>query len=454
MRVTNAAMMFVHHRTRLGLGLRREVLADVELADRIAQGGAGDDHAALPAWQELLAAVEGLAVEGEPLVHERLRQHRQALVDRVEAEEVFPGCRSEPTPTSAALSDHRARLPDDEAVLVREPGGGEEGVPVEAWCALGELAAFPAVVRLFDADRLLAGRVHPGDGLLERQDGRHVVLAVGEPRELEDAPHVRGVFFADGRHRGGIADVVLAVRHTQAALEQVADVTRGLVEVLRHEKTEDVLGVEVGRVERVHVRPQGASQHRCQAAAIGDGVDLIQHRPNRRQAVLLDSRLVHERGVVPRSLCDVGDGAALGVSLEQRPETLARQLVRYLPGPPRRLVRGDVGAAEPGAVRISEEVVAWLDAAIHPRRVDIRRARHDTAALALGPCCRRASAANYNGRDRNRHPEAGPPPQAHPRHLIADRHSAILSTTDRGEATARDQGTPSSAPGGTATRRR
>src|SRR5690606_6261965 len=56
------------------LALAGEGALDVELAERVLEGAVGVGGAALPAGLELLLALEGLAVEGEALVDEGLRE--------------------------------------------------------------------------------------------------------------------------------------------------------------------------------------------------------------------------------------------------------------------------------------------------------------------------------------------------------------------------------------------
>ena len=182
------------------------------------------------------------------------------------------------------------------------------------------------------------------------------------------------VLRADRRHPGRLVEVVAAVGHAEAALEQIGRVARRVVQVLLDPEAEHVVGVEVGRVQGIDVGAELLAERRGQRVRVGDLRDAPEHRRQRLETVRLDGRLVHERGVVVADL----------LRLRRR---RSRRLFEQLRGP---LLHGvgqalaDAGAAaigrdlrlrEPGAVGVEEEVVAGLHRAVH--RVEIERVTGD-----------------------------------------------------------------------------
>ena len=61
------------------------------------------------------------------------------------------------------------------------------------------------------------------------------------------------------RHLGRRIEVVASVGHAEAALQQERDVLGRIAQILRDPETEEVVGVEVGRIEGIDVRAQGRS---------------------------------------------------------------------------------------------------------------------------------------------------------------------------------------------------
>jgi hypothetical protein len=116
MRLLEGDLHGVDHGRHLGLGLGREVLVDIELADRLAQHGVGRVDAR---FQRATAAacLAAPAVEGEALVDEGLGQHVRIVVDQVEGQVVLPGLHALVGGGLAQARDH-GRVPDDEARLV------------------------------------------------------------------------------------------------------------------------------------------------------------------------------------------------------------------------------------------------------------------------------------------------------------------------------------------------
>jgi hypothetical protein len=95
------------------------------------------------------------------------------------------------------------------------------------------------------------------DFALELDDPCGLLGAVRDPGESQHRGDVLLVLGADRGHRRGGVDVVAPVGQAEATLEQERGVLGWIVEVLGDPEAEQVLGVEVGVVERVDVGPEG-----------------------------------------------------------------------------------------------------------------------------------------------------------------------------------------------------
>ena len=244
----NASLMFVDHSSISALAFGGKYLLDVDLADRVAERRrwwprarassaarcCGVPGASLPWKAKLLvldawwqrAACSLIVVERQPVLP------RLAGFDGDQAE----SRRSRPAvglEASAALPSWR---------------GGEERSPVDprrlvasraesTRCRRGHVVARPRRVRLRDL---------------------HFELEIAGPRASSDSPPASAcsiwvVLAARIPHLGRRSRVVFAVRHAEAALQQVGHALRRGHPGPAYEQPEQVLGVEIGGVDRVDV---------------------------------------------------------------------------------------------------------------------------------------------------------------------------------------------------------
>ena len=369
----------LHHLLRLGLGLRREVLRGVELADRLAERPVGRVDGALPAVAQLGGAGERGAVEGELLVDERLREQRRGAVDGAEGEVVLPG-RERLRGGQGGDAGDRARVPDHQRAHLRAPGaetgGVEEGRPVQAGRPGGELGERPAIVGALHLHRLGARRMGGRDLRFEGVDpvgATGALPGLAESGELEQAGDVGAVLgLQSGARRVG-GGVVVAVGHAEAALQQIGGVLRRIVEVRRDPEPEQAVGVEVRHVERIDIGAQLGAEEAREGRLVGERGDGGELGLDRLLALRLDGGFVHERQVVVAHLAGVGvggTGAAGGCLLDQLLGAAVGLLGEDRERAPGGAVGRDLGRLEPGAVGVGEEVVSRGDAAVDAGEVD------------------------------------------------------------------------------------
>src|SRR6185312_15760251 len=115
----------------------REVFLDVQLADRIAKGGAGRADRALPALALRGRALQGLAEEIEAQFLVRLRQQRRRGVQGVERQQGLPRV-DRLAADQFRFAGDRGRLPQVDPFHAIQAGRLEVRVPVEARCLFRE----------------------------------------------------------------------------------------------------------------------------------------------------------------------------------------------------------------------------------------------------------------------------------------------------------------------------
>ena len=363
----------VDHFVRARLGLRREMLLDVELADRLAERVVDLVDRALPAVLLLRRARQRVAVEREMRVAPGLGQVRRRAIERMEREPVLPRIERLGGHQRREAAD-RIGLPDDEILLAREAGCVEEPVPVEAGSLAREIGALPRVRALLHVVGLLLRRMCACDRGFEREHARGLRIRVGDAREPEQLRRVRLVLLAQFGEASSF-EVEVAVGQAEAALHQVRRVAVGLVQVLRDPQAEQAIGVVVGRVEQVDVRAQVRAERTRERGAVGECGDRVEFGLQRREAVLLDRGVVHERGV------EVADAACVALRIgvvrcafDDRARVLLGLLDDHGEAAIARTIGRDLGVVEPGAVRELVEVVAWPRIAPHAGEVDAEAA--------------------------------------------------------------------------------
>ena len=140
-----------------------------------------------------------------------------------------------------------------------------------------------------------------------------------------------------------------------------------------------MIGLIVGGVQRVDVGAQVLAEQLREGLLVLQRVDARARRLERRDALRLDARLVHEGGVVVGDLLRLRAGRRSGGLLDDGAGALERVLGEHAEDAPARLVGGDLGGLLPGAVRVAEEVVAGRDGAVHALDVE------PDAAARFGP---------------------------------------------------------------------
>ncbi len=189
--------------------------------------------------------------------------------------------------------------------------------------------------------------------------GARLGLAVaGQPEHGGD---VVLVLLAQLLHARAVVEVVGAVRHAQAALQQVDVVAARIGQALVDPHPEQVLGVVIGHVQWIHVCAQGLAQSAHQAGAVLDRIDFRQHRLDRCQSLALDGGFVHVGAVEVGDLARFALERLVGHELfDQLDHAFVVRLGQRAHRAPRPLVGRDLGVGQPLAVGPAKEVVARL----------------------------------------------------------------------------------------------
>ena len=146
----------------------------------------------------------------------------------------------------------------------------------------------------------------------------------------------------------------------------------GVCEALAHEQAEQILGEEIGRVQRIDVGPQGRAERGAQIVAVLDRVDPREHRPQRRGAARVDPGLVEIGRII------IGDAALVGargrMGARGAGDDLAVAAVDHVgeidERADPRAVAGHLGMGAPGAVGVAVEAVARRDIVVDAGEVD------------------------------------------------------------------------------------
>ena len=189
-------------------------------------------------------------------VVERLGQHVRSLVDSVEREPVLPLLERLRADQRGDLR-HGRGLPHDEVLLIAELGRAEQPAPIDTRSFLVEVArgstdccavvlswlGFERFVRL--GDLISSATMRPARS-----------CASGSPARVRISGDVRRIVGTDLGHVRPPDEIIIAVRQSEASLQHVRHRPGRVIERLRDEHAEQVLGVEIGLVERIGVGAQ------------------------------------------------------------------------------------------------------------------------------------------------------------------------------------------------------
>ena len=353
---------YFHARFALG----REMLFHVQLAERFAQCAFHRGHTLLPLRTLLGHAGQRGAVEGEVLVHERLRQVRRVFAQQLPFEVGFQR-RQLGLAQQFIQAGEVAWLVDDDGIeLVAHAGGPKSGLPVIARRQLGQLGHGHLVVALDRVAVLDLGPLHLGQFGLEVDDrlglGRGVLLAGQRQRVLD----VLLVFGADLRQLGVVLlQVIVTVGHTQTALADIGDVPGRLAHILADVDAVRARDADLGQVGR-----QGRD-----ALLVLERADARQLAGQRLVAQAFTAFGVHEAGVQVADL--LGFAASLGALVLLRGLDDGQQLRRGVLAQlheraPARAVARDLGLLQPLAVQVREEIVLRTHGGVDVLGVDAR----------------------------------------------------------------------------------
>ena len=336
---------------------------------------------ALPALAQLGGAGERRAVEGEMLVDERLGEQRRRTVDDPEGEVVLPG-RERLRGDQGGDAGHGTRVPDHQVGRLRAPLGETGGVEEAGQSRPGALAGKPAsgqrlLARWTSIDSVRVAWVGGDSGFESVDPGRALGARAGCARsgELEHAADVGAVLGLQSDARRVGSEVVVAIGHAETALQQVGGVLRRIVEVRRNPQPEQPVGVKIRHVQRIDVGAQLSTEEAGEGGLVCERGDRGELGLDRYSPLGLDRGLIHESQVVVAHFAGIGVRRTLRAGcgrgfLDQLPGAAVRLLGEDGESAVGRAVGGDLGRLQPGAVGVSEEVVAGGDGAIDPGQID------------------------------------------------------------------------------------
>src|SRR6202041_2134541 len=180
----------MHQILDVSFSLRWEVALYIKLADRIAEREVRVLYRTLPAVADSRRAAQHVPIEGEVLIHERLRQVVGSVVNGVKFQIRLPSldrfaCHERGSPLDCA------RLPNDELLLSRESRGAEVLMPVQPGRAAAELLPAPMIIAALDVFRLSPGRMRLGDTQFKCKYGCSLPFGIRLAAQLEDGGDMR-----------------------------------------------------------------------------------------------------------------------------------------------------------------------------------------------------------------------------------------------------------------------
>ena len=355
---------------------RREIFLRVALADGVAEHAIGHRDAALPAFALLGNAVEHGAVEGEGEIIERLGQEGGAAVDGMEGQPRFPGIDRLAAHQRGEFGDG-LRLPGIDVLLAIEAGGLEVGAPVEARRLLGEIGGRPQVVGLVGVLAVGERCLRLGDLHFQRHDLLRLGIWIGDAGLLQQCADVGFVLAADLGHRLVVRQVIVAVGQAEAALQQIGNVLRRIGQALGHEQAEQVIGLEIGGIDRIDVGAQSGTEVLRQRGLVFEAGDRVEFRLQWRESALLDAGGVHVGvvGVGDARFITAGGRLGRGDALDQLLLALLGLVEHVEEGAGGGTIGRNLRGLGPGAIRVIVEVVAGLDRLVDAGQVDANRRR-------------------------------------------------------------------------------
>jgi len=358
-----------------GLGLRREIFLRVDLADFVTDESVDDAYSAAPARTLLRGSGQGLTKEIEAFIDECLGEDARLFLDLVIGEIVLPGidrCRFD----ESRLAFEGRWLPDDEARLFGESGGGEVFLPIESGSLYGEVGGLPGIVGVMNVFAVFEAYLDGGDGLLECDDTGGAGIRITVSGGLEHCTDVLLIFLADLFHVRRIGEIVVTIREHDSALKKISGVVFGIVEVRCDPKSENIRRVVVGVVEGIDICAELLAERVRERLLIVDGIDGIEMRLDGRESGLLDCGFIHV-GVVEigdHARTAAGGSALFGGFFDDLRGALAGDLIEFGEYSDGAAIGGNLGALEPIAVGVMEEIVAGFDRLVDGGDIDAMNA--------------------------------------------------------------------------------
>ena len=252
------------HGLRLRLGFRGEVALHIQLADRVSQRVIGEIDTALPPRTLLRDSAERLAIKVKTLVDERFWKEGRGLFDRVKREPVLPCIERFPGGQSGQARDGLGLPHDDDwrrRSIRRLREAPASRAPAPCWAAR------------FDSMRLRSGRPRIPRGWRARAPWRFRARTRArrgrpdrvKPASLNMASMCARYCLRNCVHLRRCGEIVIAVGHSETALQQIGVSVGWVGEALGDPDSEEVSGLEIGVVERVDVGAQLSAQRAGQS---------------------------------------------------------------------------------------------------------------------------------------------------------------------------------------------
>ncbi len=114
------------------------------------------------------------------------------------------------------------------------------------------------------------------DARLESDDRIGLGICIRDSGKRQHARHVRAICRAQLRHLRRRVNIVAAIGQLDPTLQERGDVTRGMIEVLRHPEPEQVVGVHRAEVDRVDVGAEMRADVARESNAVADCSDAVE----------------------------------------------------------------------------------------------------------------------------------------------------------------------------------